>query len=601
MIELWDGDVDCVVFLQTIEHVQDPDAVLARIRELIGRDGVAYVSTPNVLTLAPEGAERSGNPWHVQRVPRRGVPRPVRAPLRLRRAARAVPRAQAARPPGRDRAPRLGLDPRRAADHQAVLRPLHAGDLRARLRAALRARPRPRAGLPRGPAAVSGRLSIVLHTHMPYVEGFGTWPFGEEWLWEAMATSYLPLLDVLDARPGRVTLSLTPVLRDQLEADGAAERFLAFLREIRPRRTASTSRRRGGSELAGELERSAELYSAAAERFEARGRPAGRVRAARAGRRRRPTRCCRCWPRTPACACSWAPGSPAHGRASATGSGGLWLPECAHAPWLDPLLEEAGVRAACVDLTDVLGYGDTAQLRPLRTAAGPAARADRPRADGPRVERAATRPRAPTATPPPHRAPPHAVGGRRRALRPARAAASSARTPPSSRTRPRGGSRAAGWRSARWTPSCSATGGTRASTGSPRWIEAATAGVAARPLDDARRRRVAVAAGGAAGYELGRAAHLATWSGRPRRAGGVRRAAELRSAAECGAGHARGARAAGPPGCDWAFRRPAGPRGRTRASARTGTAASSSARSPTRPDRARARTLAPSLDLPDLD
>ena len=28
MIELWTGDVDCVVFLQTIEHVQDPDAVL---------------------------------------------------------------------------------------------------------------------------------------------------------------------------------------------------------------------------------------------------------------------------------------------------------------------------------------------------------------------------------------------------------------------------------------------------------------------------------------------------------------------------------------------------------------------------------------------
>ena len=33
-----------------------------------------------------------------------------------------------------------------------------------------------------------GRLSVVLHTHMPYVEGFGTWPFGEEWLWEAIAT-----------------------------------------------------------------------------------------------------------------------------------------------------------------------------------------------------------------------------------------------------------------------------------------------------------------------------------------------------------------------------------------------------------------------------
>lgn len=66
MIELWDGDVDCVVFLQTIEHVPDPDGVLEHIRELIGPDGVAYISTPNVLTLAPKGEERSGNPWHVR-------------------------------------------------------------------------------------------------------------------------------------------------------------------------------------------------------------------------------------------------------------------------------------------------------------------------------------------------------------------------------------------------------------------------------------------------------------------------------------------------------------------------------------------------------
>ena len=65
MIELWRGDADCVVFLQTIEHVQDADAVLDAIRVQIGPKGVAYVSTPNVLTLAPEGAERSGNPWHV--------------------------------------------------------------------------------------------------------------------------------------------------------------------------------------------------------------------------------------------------------------------------------------------------------------------------------------------------------------------------------------------------------------------------------------------------------------------------------------------------------------------------------------------------------
>ena len=66
MVETWRGDVDTVVFLQTIEHVHDPDAVLDHVRELIGPGGMAFISTPNVLTLAPEGAEKSGNPWHIK-------------------------------------------------------------------------------------------------------------------------------------------------------------------------------------------------------------------------------------------------------------------------------------------------------------------------------------------------------------------------------------------------------------------------------------------------------------------------------------------------------------------------------------------------------
>jgi len=57
---------DVVVFLQTIEHVLDPAAVLAHLRSLLATGGVAYVSTPNVLTLAPRGAPRSGNPWHLR-------------------------------------------------------------------------------------------------------------------------------------------------------------------------------------------------------------------------------------------------------------------------------------------------------------------------------------------------------------------------------------------------------------------------------------------------------------------------------------------------------------------------------------------------------
>jgi SAM-dependent methyltransferase len=65
LVELYDGPCDAIVFLQTIEHVRNPGEILDRFKALVGPGGVAFVSTPNVLTLAPPGAERSGNPWHV--------------------------------------------------------------------------------------------------------------------------------------------------------------------------------------------------------------------------------------------------------------------------------------------------------------------------------------------------------------------------------------------------------------------------------------------------------------------------------------------------------------------------------------------------------
>ncbi len=65
LVETFSEPADAVVFLQTIEHLQDPGAVLAHFKSLVGEGGVAFVSTPNVLTLAPKGAERSDNPWHV--------------------------------------------------------------------------------------------------------------------------------------------------------------------------------------------------------------------------------------------------------------------------------------------------------------------------------------------------------------------------------------------------------------------------------------------------------------------------------------------------------------------------------------------------------
>ena len=67
LVETFPEPADAVVFLQTIEHLQDPAGVLAHFRSLVGESEkpVVFVSTPNVLTLAPKGAERSDNPWHV--------------------------------------------------------------------------------------------------------------------------------------------------------------------------------------------------------------------------------------------------------------------------------------------------------------------------------------------------------------------------------------------------------------------------------------------------------------------------------------------------------------------------------------------------------
>jgi 2-polyprenyl-3-methyl-5-hydroxy-6-metoxy-1,4-benzoquinol methylase len=72
LVDRFSQPADAVVFLQTIEHVEQPGAVLEHFHSLVDRiqpgglaRGVVFVSTPNVLTLAPKGASRSDNPWHV--------------------------------------------------------------------------------------------------------------------------------------------------------------------------------------------------------------------------------------------------------------------------------------------------------------------------------------------------------------------------------------------------------------------------------------------------------------------------------------------------------------------------------------------------------
>ncbi|HEX4564212.1 MAG TPA: 1,4-alpha-glucan branching protein domain-containing protein [Solirubrobacteraceae bacterium] len=222
--------------------------------------------------------------------------------------------------------------------------------------------------------AGDGALAIVLHTHMPYVEGFGTWPFGEEWLWEAITGSYVPLLELLDAG-APLTLSLTPVLCDQLEAPGLAERFAAFVGDVR-RHTheedARGLRAAGHEQLARELERSWGDYAHALERFQARG---GDLVAAFAPHAQ--------WTSSATHAVLPLLATDAGVRLQVLAGvvshrerfrepwrGGFWSPECAYAAWIAPTLHDAGARTTCVELSGAFAPGAREHLRPRASESG---------------------------------------------------------------------------------------------------------------------------------------------------------------------------------------------------------------------------------------
>ena len=77
-------------------------------------------------------------------------------------------------------------------------------------------------------------VNFVLHAHLPWVKGAGVWPFGQEWLYQAMLDTYLPLLDLLKRLrvgcvSGAITLGITPVLIEMLRDPELIAGFDAYL------------------------------------------------------------------------------------------------------------------------------------------------------------------------------------------------------------------------------------------------------------------------------------------------------------------------------------------------------------------------------------
>ena len=191
-----------------------------------------------------------------------------------------------------------------------------------------------------------GDIAIVLHSHMPYVEGFGTYPFGEEWLFDAAIRSYLPVLALAE----NLTMSVTPVLADQLEDEGVRARLLEFARTYRAGSARLDAADMDSPELRAACAAEAERYDAAVADLERLGGDVlgafagaaeeGRVEliasaathavlplmASRAGRR-----------------LQIDTGVRSHRRRFGPPAG-FWLPECAYAGGLKKLLANQGIR-----------------------------------------------------------------------------------------------------------------------------------------------------------------------------------------------------------------------------------------------------------------
>ncbi len=82
----------------------------------------------------------------------------------------------------------------------------------------------------------AGAFTFVLHSHLPYARQAGMWPHGEEWVHEAIAETYVPLLNALydlvdEGVDFRITISITPILAEQLADPLIQEHFLTYAEE----------------------------------------------------------------------------------------------------------------------------------------------------------------------------------------------------------------------------------------------------------------------------------------------------------------------------------------------------------------------------------
>jgi 1,4-alpha-glucan branching enzyme len=81
---------------------------------------------------------------------------------------------------------------------------------------------------------VKGYCNFILHSHLPWVLGHGRWPHGTDWLNEAAAECYIPLLDQIirlieNGYHPHLNIGITPILQEQLQSPIFINEFVNYL------------------------------------------------------------------------------------------------------------------------------------------------------------------------------------------------------------------------------------------------------------------------------------------------------------------------------------------------------------------------------------
>jgi 1,4-alpha-glucan branching enzyme len=214
-----------------------------------------------------------------------------------------------------------------------------------------------------------GSFILALHAHLPYVRKAGRWPFGEEWLYEAMAATYLPLLGIFehlerDGVEAKVAVGITPVLLEQLADPYLQESFDAYVARVAVAADEDAVRAdAGGQSRRAQLAREyAQRFRGLRADFTARG---GDLIAGFAGLAQRG----RIEILTSAATHAFLPllateslvraelrvGVETTRARLGVDPAGIWLPECAYRPGMERYLEELGLRYFFVDAHAVTG------------------------------------------------------------------------------------------------------------------------------------------------------------------------------------------------------------------------------------------------------